>query len=151
MSIVYPDGTGGHSGSDTSRARAEHEKSSGRHSERADDTLLFLAIRGEHGATWSEVAEFLDAHHGAASGILSNLHKAGRISRLNRRRNRSKVYVLNQYVTEGQTAEPYGGKATERDLAIKRINRALDEIGPGYADSPGTLGRLYRILTGEQE
>jgi hypothetical protein len=144
----YPDGTGGHSGSDTSQARAERDRDSGRHSQRADETLLFLTLRGAAGATWFELAEFLEIHHGAASGILSNLHKAGTIARTPARRNRSKVYVLPQFV--GEVAEPYGGRKAERDLAIRRIERALEIIGPNMQDSPGTLGVVYRTLTGEQ-
>lgn len=128
MSDIYPDGTGGHSGSDTSQARAEHERDSGAHHKRAEETLLFLALRGPTGATWYELADYLEVHHGAASGILSNLHKAGTISRTPARRNRSKVYVLPQFVGEA-VAEPYGGRKVERDYAIKQVEqvRALHQ------------------------
>jgi hypothetical protein len=124
MSDTYADGTGGHSGSDTSQARAEREKSDGTHSKRAKDTLLFLALKGTAGATWLELSEFLEIHHGAASGILSNLHKSGRIARLNVRRHRSKVYVLPEFVEEyGGVSEPYGGRKIERDYAIKMVEK----------------------------
>lgn len=147
MSDTYADGTGGHSGSDTSQARAERDRDSGRHTQRADDTLLFLALRGPLGATWFELADFLEVHHGAASGILSNLHKAGKIARTPARRNRSKVYVLPQYVGE-EVAEPYGGRKAERDLALQRLEMIKSVIGDQYAGSPGTLGVIYRIANG---
>ena len=148
MSDIYPDGTGGHSGSDTSQARAEHERDSGTHHKRAEETLLFLALKGPTGATWLELSEFLGVHHGAASGILSNLHKAGTISRTPARRHRSKVYVLPQFVGEA-VAEPYGGRKVERDYAIKQVEqvRALHQPGKyfsGEAHTPLCIACGYK-------
>ena len=82
-------GTSGWSGSDTSRTRAVTADASGQ--------------------TWAELGDKLGAHHGTASGVLSVLHKAGRIDRLTERRDRCKVYVLPEF-TAGREIEVQGRK-----------------------------------------
>src|SRR5262245_42775761 len=84
-------GTSGWSGSETSRERAEHDDTTGVTGKRQRDTLRVLSIYGDKGVTWRELAEVLRVHHGGASGVLSVLHKAGRIERLAERRDRCKV------------------------------------------------------------
>lgn len=101
--------TGGWSGSDTSHERARHERATGALRRRQTAALAMLADEKEHGATWREVAAAIGAHHGSASGVLSNLHKAGRIARLSEKRKRCKVYVLPDYVA-GRAHEAYGRK-----------------------------------------
>lgn len=150
MSETYADGTGGHSGSDTSQARAERGQGNGTHAKRAQDTLLFLTLKGSEGATWFELAEFLEVHHGAASGILSNLHKAGQIARTPARRNRSKVYVLPEFA--GEVVEPYGGRKVERDYAIKQVERVRAELqarNRSGGDPYFSLSVIDNIVNGE--
>lgn len=102
MSQLMPElpyaGTSGFSGTDTSRDRAIAEDSNGTTGRRQLETLMFLAMRANHGATWKELAEQLSLHHGSASGVLSVLHLAGKVERLNETRNRCKVYVLPDFV-----------------------------------------------------
>jgi hypothetical protein len=74
--------------------------------------LAFLAGCGPWGVTWLELAAVLDVHHGSASGVLSVLHKGGRICRLTERRNRCKVYCLPEYVN-GRETEPHGRKPAD--------------------------------------
>lgn len=99
-------GTSGHSGSDTSKARAVDSDSSGQTARRQKETLALLDSHGQHGLTWKELASLLNLHHGSASGVLSVLHKTGRIARLKESRSGSKVYValssINGRQTEGQ-------------------------------------------------
>lgn len=97
----------GWSGSEASAARAHHEDSTGITSERQRLTLRALYGSPRSGMTWAELANLLDWHHGQASGVLSNLHKAGRIARLRERRNGSSVYVLPMYV-DGRETVPQG-------------------------------------------
>jgi len=87
-------GTGGHSGSETSKERAEREADDGTLAKRQAEVLAYLWERADRGATWAEVGEHLGIHHGSASGALSNLHKAGRIVRTSDRRGRSEVYMV---------------------------------------------------------
>lgn len=101
----------GHAGSDTSRERAETADASGLTGRRQRLTHAFLAERGEHGGTWLELGEATGMHHGAASAQLSNLHKHGRIARLNERRDRSKVYVSLDNVN-GRATEAHGRTTT---------------------------------------
>lgn len=57
-------------------------------------------------------------HHGQASGVLSVLHKAGRVVRLREVRGRCKVYVLPQFA-DGRAVEAHGNRrgAAERERA----------------------------------
>jgi hypothetical protein len=72
-------------------------------------TLTLLANSGYSGMTWKELADATGWHHGTSSGVLSVLHKADRILRLNESRNRCKVYVLDFYL-EGRDVENHGRK-----------------------------------------
>jgi hypothetical protein len=103
-------GTSGWSGSDTSRARAVRADSDGTTSAHQRQALGSLAWRGSGGVTWRELADEYGWHHGTASGVLSVLHKEGRIARLSISRNRCKVYVLPEDV-DGRETEEHGRKA----------------------------------------
>ena len=97
--------TSGYSGTDTSRERAEREDNDGTTSYRQRETLSFLHSRGALGATWKELGERYNWHHGQASGVLSVLHKEGIIVRLVQRRDKCAVYVLPQFVNGRVTSE----------------------------------------------
>ena len=109
MSQLMPElpyaGTSGFSGTDTSRDRAITQDSNGTTGRRQLETLQFLAMRANYGATWKELAEQLSLHHGSASGVLSVLHLAGRVERLHSSRNGCKIYVMPEFVL---------GRATEK-------------------------------------
>lgn len=104
-------GTSGWSGSETSRERAETQDTDGTTSARQTETLNWLRERGTFGVTWKELANIELWHHGQASGVLSVLHKVGRIARLTERRDRCAVYVLPEYVNGRETA-PHGRQRT---------------------------------------
>lgn len=96
-------GSSGWSGSDTSKARADRKDSDGTTGANQALTLAMLAKQGPTGLTWSELADATDWHHGTASGVLSVLHKTGRIHRLTETRQRCKVYVLPAHVNDRPT------------------------------------------------
>lgn len=100
-------GSSGHSGSDTSADRAHREDRNGNTIQRQSKTLAAVFATGADGMTWRELAALFDLHHGQASGVLSVLHKTGRIARLAETRNRCKVYVHPVWI-DGRTTEPHG-------------------------------------------
>jgi hypothetical protein len=102
-------GTSGHSGSDTSKERALDADKSGQTARRQAEALKFLQEQKTLGATWKELSQVTGLHHGTTSGVLSVLHKAGRIARLKERRNRCKVYVDLDSI-KGRAVEGQGRK-----------------------------------------
>ena len=105
LPITPYNGTGGWSGSETSRQRAEHEVQNGTLSERQNVTFRFISVMGAHGATWKELATAYNWHHGQASGVLSNLHKDGFIVRLTETRSRCAVYVIPEFANNRDVSE----------------------------------------------
>ncbi len=102
-------GTSGHSGTDTSRERAFNADRSGKTALRQAQALNLLAQRKLLGMTWKELSEITGLHHGTASGVLSVLHKAGRIARLKETRKGCKVYV-DVACIQGRVVERQGRK-----------------------------------------
>ena len=101
------DQTSGHSGTDTSKARAIDADRSGKTALRQAQALELLNANYERGLTWKEFSLITGLHHGTASGVLSVLHKAGRIARLKESRNGCKVYVGLNWV-ENRVIEKQG-------------------------------------------
>ena len=104
-------GTSGHSGTDTSKERALDADRSGKTALRQAQALNLLGQRQVTGITWKEFSEITGLHHGTASGVLSVLHKAGRIARLKETRKGCKVYVDLRCIN-GRVIEIQGRKKT---------------------------------------
>lgn len=102
VSLPYA-GTSGWSGTDTSRARAITSDTTGGTKLRQLQVIKILNGLGEHGVTWKELAENTGWHHGQASGVLSVLHKEGRIARLVAKRGKCRIYVANNFINERET------------------------------------------------
>lgn len=102
-------GTSGHSGTDTSQERALHADRSGKTALRQAQALLLLERRQNLGLTWREFSDLSGLHHGTASGVLSVLHKSGRIARLKESRDGCKIYVDLRCVN-GRIVEHQGWK-----------------------------------------
>lgn len=121
--LPYHEGTdSGYSGSDTSRERANWLDSQGITGKRQRAVMAALHAVKERGLTWRETANMLGVHHGAASGVLSNLHKHEKIARLFERRDRSRVYVLPEYIND----RPHDkAKANARDPYFEAILPSL--------------------------
>ena len=101
--------TSGHSGTDTSKERALHADRSGKTALRQAQALNLLSQRKMSGLTWKELSDITGLHHGTASGVLSVLHKTGRIARLKESRDGCKVYV-DVACIEGRVIESQGRK-----------------------------------------
>jgi DNA-binding MarR family transcriptional regulator len=97
-------GTSGWSGSDTSEERARTADTDGTTTRRQAQALATLRLAGAAGATWKELADLQQWHHGTASGVLSVLHKEGRVARLTDRRHGCAIYVLPEAVGNRLTA-----------------------------------------------
>lgn len=98
----------GWSGTDTSRDRAVSRDKSGRTATNQVKVLNLMDAAGTDGMTVAEMRDALPGdHHGTLSGCLSNLHKAGSISRLTNKRGGCKIYVLPS-ATYGRPTEAQG-------------------------------------------
>ena len=133
-------GTSGHSGTDTSEARAKQADSDGTTTARQMETLSALRYAGSDGLTWSELAEALGLHHGQASGTLSVLHKAGQIERLKLSRNRCKIYVIPDHV-DGRLTEPFAVKQSmpkvpAGSMAIVLPAEIVEKLARGAVGNP---------------
>lgn len=127
-------GTSGWSGSATSHARAVDADTNGATSRRQRLVLAALDVVGAEGLTWQDLSRFANLHHGAASGVLSTLHKAGHIARLTETRNRCQVYVGLDHIA-GRELAPYRPNAATRALVdvLDDIEAALVEGDAGHA------------------
>jgi hypothetical protein len=108
-------GTSGWSGTDTSRDRAVEADRSGKTLARQRRVYSILATFRGDGLTWRELSDETGWHHGQASGVLSVLHKAGKIERLEKKRDKCHVYVLPEY-SDGQILSPYRNKMTQKEM-----------------------------------
>lgn len=102
VSLPY-NGTSGWSGTDTSHDRAVTADRNGKTAANQKRTLALLEDAAEHGITWKELATSEEWHHGTASGVLSVLHKDGKIARLVAKRDKCRIYVANNYVNDRET------------------------------------------------
>lgn len=102
--------------------------------------LSLLRDAREHGLTAAEIEDMTGVGHGAVSGKLSSMHRAGSISRLSRTKrpdgSMRYVYVLPEYVN-GRRTQPQGRQ--QQQLSTPRI----------VSDEPLNLGAIVRNQRGE--
>ncbi len=111
LPVTPYNGTGGWSGTQTSKDRAERMVSTGDLSRTQASVIQQLAYRQMDGCTVHEISiPTADGqgwmHHGSVSGALSNLHQHGKISRLADKRNNCHIYCLNTFV-RGRELSPF--------------------------------------------
>ena len=102
---AYPGGSGGWSGADTSRDRAEHERDSGELSHRLKVIQDALDAAGARGLIWQELADLTGWHHGRVSSALTNLHKQRKAFTLKTRRNNCHPYVAAKWMLNCSPSE----------------------------------------------
>ena len=128
-SLPYAGMSGHVANSETSKARAVAEDSTGVTASRQKQILEALE-KTEYGNTWGELADKLNLHHGQVSGALSVLHKSGRIFALKRTRNGSQIYLHNKFRNEHGDALrldiPAMTKATQNREAINDLLAAVE-------------------------
>lgn len=138
----YPNSSG-HSGSETSEARAKREDSTGITGERQRQVYDYVVDQRIAGTTCAEVEKILGLGHGAASGALTRLHRAGRIVRLSDTREGQQVYIHPLYVDGDASLSPYrpnaGPQYSDREILEKardiadRLRLAATVSFIGYA------------------
>lgn len=96
----YPNGIG-HSGSETSEAAQSKVKG-----KRAEQVYAAVAYRQHFGFTCKELEKALNIGHGAASGALTRLHRAGHLVRLKQTRDGQELYVVEAF-SGGREKSPY--------------------------------------------
>ena len=101
-SLPY-NGTSGWSGTDTSEERAITADTTGDTSRRQREAIEHLFMAHKDGLTWRGLARITGWHHGQASGVLSVLHKEGKIARLLDRRDRCRIYVHLAHIGDRET------------------------------------------------
>jgi hypothetical protein len=80
-------------------------------STKTDHAARLLAHTGTHGLTWREYAEQVGCSFGAATGMFSRMHAAGRAVRLTERRNNASVYCDPDFAGDRETISPVTPKA----------------------------------------
>lgn len=148
-------GKSGHvADSETSTDRAIHEDGEGITARRQRDVLTFIERQGSHGATWREVADALDLHHGQASGALSVLHKAGAVFIWkHHKRHNCAVYLDASFAPfvrpNERQDEP---KQTRNTHELEALNALLDAVDVMlYAQTMPTIQAVRSAFTHYKE
>jgi hypothetical protein len=146
-------GTSGWAGSVTSRQRAEQQDSDGTTGKRQGLTLELLDGSGARGMTWKELSADTGWHHGSASGVLSVLHKTGKISRLRESRDRCAIYVSNHH-KYGRPTDPY--KSNKSMFDINDLMRQVLKLLPDAVISEDLDGELVihtrmRVISSDEQ
>jgi hypothetical protein len=126
-------GTGGYVERPSSIARAVQEVDDGTLSRRQQAVLQLLNNAGKNGCIWKAVGQQLNLHHGQASGVLSNLHKAGEVFMLRKKVMRCHPYVAKQfrylYTDEQVFDTPATTRAGERRELLEQLLAQCTEAG----------------------
>lgn len=139
--------TSGHSGSEASRERAVHEDSTGVTAKRQALVLDLVQTGGPLGLTVRVLRDVADLHHGQASSALSNLHKAGRIARLQEKRMGCHVYVTPENVNGRPTDEPGRQNLNRLNAAEQEVyDRVKNQTEHGWVTARFETERLLRII-----
>jgi hypothetical protein len=118
-------GTGGYVERPTSIARAIDEVADGTLSQRQQAVLQLLNKAGRNGCIWTAIGQQLNLHHGQASGVLSNLHKAGEVFMLRKKIMRCHPYVAKQFRCYYKDDEVFDTPATTRAGERKELLEKL--------------------------
>lgn len=121
-----PEQIAGHSGSETSEIAARRPKG-----KRMKQLLEHLEEIGPTGSTCREVQNYFELDHGAASGALTRLHRAGLVVRLKETRDGQQVYVALMHAGDRETSEYRPNSAYREDrkpMPLERPEPTLESI-----------------------
>lgn len=122
-----PESLPGHSGSETSEEAARRPGVG----KKTMEVHRLLETARREGLIAREVGVLTGLSHGAASGALSRLHRAGLVERLTERRGRQQVYVAPEYVDGRETAAYRPNAAYREDrkpMPLERPEPTLESI-----------------------
>lgn len=144
-------GTGGSVPREASIARAEHDVKSGKLGARQELVLSKLRRAGIIGATWKELGQELNLHHGQISGVLSNLHKEGRVFMLRHMRDGSHPYchkgIQGHFQPEQIWKMPTRTSGTAYREAYWELREAVEACRKsGFSNTD--INRLLDVLAG---
>lgn len=126
---TYPAATG-----DAAAAVGDTGHVAGKRGARQAETLAALKGAGSQGMTWTDLSARFGWHHGVASGVLSMLHKAGKVARLAEKRGNRSVYVLPVFVMSRKTIDP---KSQRKTLLQPAGRAAVEQLQVDLADAEG--------------
>lgn len=117
--------TGGWAGSESSRDRAVRQRDSGVLGLNQQLAVEFVREREYMGATYGDLCEEFGWGHGTASGVLSNLHRDGKLHRLALNREGQRIYVTIGYIG-GRKTEPFGRQQKTRTETCPNCNHNFE-------------------------
>lgn len=144
ISLGYA-GTSGHQQADTSRDAILDDDLNGVTAAAQRYALIMARQAGARGVTIAELRETKGGlHHGKMSSALTNLHKAGRLAALTKRRDKCGIYVLPEYI-EGRFTRPFKGNRREvsaldiKTVLLKHYRNKPDQwcLAPDCEWAPG--------------
>lgn len=143
--IKIYDGTSGWRGSLASQDRVLEDDSSGATAMR-QKMLYRLVMRSmSYGVTWKECGEELGLHAGQSSAALSSLHKSHLIVRLEERRSRCSVYIMERYINERPVSDFKKSGKTKHELCSEIIS--IIEKG---GDLTQDIDAIYELVNAEK-
>lgn len=125
-----PESLPGHSGSETSEAGARHPGVGPKTLKVLED----VESTGHWGLTCRELEMMTRMGHGAASGALTRLHRAGYVKRLTEKRGKQQVYLHARFFNPkyGHEEAPYRPNAAYREdrkpMPLERLEPTLESI-----------------------
>lgn len=134
-SLTYAN-TSGWSGTETSKRRAFDNDEKGHTAHVQRDILMAVASKEERGATVAELRMmFPHNHHGSISSALTNLHRDGRLVRLQETRERCKVYVI---------PDCWNGRPFEPPITNVRWKERAEKLAVENENLKRRLGAIQR-------
>ena len=132
--------------SDTSKARAIREETSGVGEERRK-LILHLLGAAPFGLTWKELSALTELHHGQVSGLLSVLHSTGNIVQLRATRDKCHPYIHPRFIDHYTENELVREPVKSRKRVELELLRELQEAVDDYLRfrSPVALGTLETV------
>lgn len=141
--------------SDTSRARALREDSTGKTNARRQQVLDLINEAGTAGLTWKEAADLTGLHHGQVSSVLTKLHEAGATFQLKVTRYGCHPYLAAQYRDDfydyERNDEPVKIKANAKVAALEEVARAAYELCYGQSKDAGKKWDTLRVALAKVE
>lgn len=131
---------------DTSRDRAEREADNGTAEDRLCAVERELQRAGMVGATWQQLGQRLNLHHGQISSALTVLHRAGRAAMTTAKHNRCHYYIHADFIPMHDPAHIYLRPTKTLATRQAEAGAVLAEAVQAYFDYGITAEQLHNAL-----